>query len=214
VNCPGDPAYVIYTSGSTGRPKGVVVQHNNFVNAAFGWREEYRLLEMEVNLLQMASFSFDVFCGDLARTLINGGKLVICPEDIRVDPPSLYSLVTSAENGISIFESTPALIVPFMDYVYDNQLELAGLKLLVLGSDVCRREDFSRLLRRFGKDMRIINSYGVTEATIDSSYYEEGLAGTDAAGSGIVPIGKPLPNIFMVILSSSLRLQPVGMAGV
>ncbi len=29
------------------------------------------------------------------------------------------------------------------------------------------------LVERYGENMRVINSYGVTEATIDSSYYEE-----------------------------------------
>jgi amino acid adenylation domain-containing protein/non-ribosomal peptide synthase protein (TIGR01720 family) len=213
VNSAADPVYVIYTSGSTGQPKGVVVQHHSFVNAAFGWQEEYRLREMEVNLLQMASFSFDVFCGDLARTWLNGGKLVICPGDIRLDPASLYALITSQDYGITIFESTPALVVPFMDYVYDNQLPLQGLKLLILGSEVCRRQDYRRLLERFGSRMRIVNSYGVTEATIDSGYYEEAVSHAALAGVGSVPIGKPLPNTTLYILSPGLRLQPVGLAG-
>ncbi len=209
---PANLAYLIYTSGSTGKPKGVMVQHDNFVNSAFAWREEYRLDEMEVNLLQMASFSFDVFCGDLARVLINGGKMVICPADVRVDPPSLYSLVTLPEHSITLFESTPALIIPFMDYVYENRLELETLKLLILGSDICKAADFNRLVLRFGKKMRIINSYGVTEASIDTSCYEYQKENGNLK-TGNVPIGKPLANMAVYIMDHCRRLQPIGVAG-
>jgi amino acid adenylation domain-containing protein len=202
-------AYVIYTSGSTGRPKGVVVNHGNFVNAAFAWRKEYRLDEIRVNLLQVAGFSFDVFAGDFARVFINGGKLVICPEDTRMDPPSLYTLIR--RQHITLFESTPSLVIPFMEYVYENQLKIDNLQLLIVGSDSCPVDDFKKLIFRFGNRMRIINSYGVTEATIDSGYYEEWIE--DIPSSGNVPIGKPMPNMKFFVLASHENLQPVGIPG-
>ncbi|MVP02592.1 non-ribosomal peptide synthetase, partial [Paenibacillus lutrae] len=76
-----DLAYVIYTSGTTGRPKGVMIEHRSLVNTAAAYRREYRLDQFPVRLLQLASFSFDVFVGDIARTLYNGGTMVICPKD-------------------------------------------------------------------------------------------------------------------------------------
>jgi amino acid adenylation domain-containing protein len=208
VTSPTDLVYVIYTSGSTGKPKGVMVQHNHFVNAAFGWRKEYNLETMPVNLLQMASFSFDVFCGDLARTLLNGGKMVITPE-FGLEPEFLYQLITRYE--ITLFESTPSYIIPFMQYVYDNHFEIDCLKLLIVGSDACRIEDFKTLLSNYGKQMRIINSYGVTEATVDSGYYE-GNPG-DHTLSGHVVIGKPLPNVKFYILDTAGWLLPIGVPG-
>ncbi|WFA19852.1 amino acid adenylation domain-containing protein [Paenibacillus mucilaginosus] len=86
INEPGDLAYVIYTSGTTGRPKGVMIEHRSLVNTALAYRREYRLAEFPVRLLQLASFSFDVFTGDMARTLINGGTMFICPKEDRIDP--------------------------------------------------------------------------------------------------------------------------------
>jgi iturin family lipopeptide synthetase A len=204
-----DLAYVIYTSGSTGRPKGVMVQHDSFVNAAFAWIKEYRLASMEVNLLQMASFSFDVFSGDLARALLTGGKLVICLEDVILDFPSLYSL--AVDQKITLCESTPSLILPFMEYVHENGLNIPYLQLLILGADVCPMEDFRKLVLHFGQRMRIVNSYGLTETTIDSSYFEGNLEGLPAKGN--VPIGKPLPNILFYLLSAAGKIQPVGIPG-
>ncbi len=209
INQSSDLAYVIYTSGSTGKPKGVLIQHNHYINVAFGWREEYQLQNMQINLLQMASFSFDVFAGDLARTLLNGGKMVICPADVRIDYPTLYSLIR--QNQITLFEATPSLIIPFMEYVYDNKFSIDNLKLLILGSDICRVEDFKTLLMRFRKTMRIINSYGASEATIDTSYYEETLENIPLTGN--VPIGKPLPNMKMYVFGKNMELLPIGVYG-
>ena len=204
-------AYVIYTSGSTGKPKAVMVQHNQLVNVAMGWRQEYKLLEMEVILLQMANFCFDVFAGDLARVLINGGKMIINPEQAS-SPDSLYRLIST--HRATLLESTPPYLIPFMNYVSENNLEkgIASLQLLILGSDSCPTRDFKELLSRFGARMRIVNSYGVTEATIDSSYYEAATE-EDLPAVDTVSIGKPLPNIKFYILDPARMLLPVGVPG-
>ncbi len=209
INGSDDLAYVIYTSGSTGKPKGVLVQHDNFVAISLAWQYEYQLRKFTVRLLQMASFSFDVFAGDLARTLHNGGQMIICPEDIRLDPFSLYDLIRRHE--INIFEATPTVIIPFMQYIKDQGLTLDNLQLLILGSDSCSVKDFSQLLVHFGDQMRIINSYGITEVTIDSSYYEESFDNLLAIGN--VPIGKPLPNVRYYVLDANLNLLPVNVPG-
>ena len=43
--------------------------------------------------LQMASFSFDVFSGDVVRSLCSGGKLVLCPRELLLAPAELYELM-------------------------------------------------------------------------------------------------------------------------
>lgn len=205
-------AYMIFTSGSTGRPKGVMVQHDNLINVGYGWLREYELDKMEVNLLQIVSPSFDVFTGDLMRTMVGKGKLVLCPNDVKLDIPTLYNMIN--EQQISIVESTPALLLPLMEYVHYNRLPLDYLKLLILGSDTLLIQDYKTLLQRFANKMRIINSYGITETTIDSSYYEaireEELLPTV---SNNVPIGKPFPNTYYYVLDDQLNQQPIGVLG-
>ena len=205
---PEDPAYLIYTSGSTGNPKAVMVRHDQWANASYAWRTEYRLDEIEINLLQVAGFSFDVFAGDFARTLPNGGKIVICPGEARLDPASLYRLVS--RHRITLFEATPALVIPLMEYVYEQRLDTDHLGLLILGSDSFPVQDFKKLLLRF-KNKRIINSYGVTEATIDTSYYEE--IAENLPSHGNVPIGKPLPNMKFYVLDAGGTILPTGVPG-
>ncbi|MGY4761311.1 non-ribosomal peptide synthase/polyketide synthase [Paenibacillus caseinilyticus] len=206
---PQDLAYVIYTSGTTGRPKGVMIEHRSLMNTASAYRREYRLGEFPVRLLQLASFSFDVFVGDIARTLYNGGTMFICPKDDRIDPVRLYERIR--QDGITIFESTPALIVPFMEYVAEQALDMSAMELLITSSDSCSVKDYRLLQERFGSGFRIINAYGVTEATIDSSFYDEPLDKLPAGGS--VPIGRAYLNAKFYIVDAFLNPVPVGVLG-
>ncbi|MCE3228485.1 MAG: Nonribosomal peptide synthetase [Bacteroidetes bacterium] len=205
---PTQPAYVIYTSGSTGIPKGVMVQHESLLNIGLSWRSAYRLDSFPVRLLQIAGFSFDVFTGDMIRTVINAGTMVICPAESRFDPESISHLLQ--HHKITVFESTPGLVFPLMQFIYENKLQVPDLKLLIVGSDTVNAEQFMQLHERFGSKIRIINSYGITEATIDSTYFE--LAANEPLPVN-VPIGKPFHNIQAYILNEKLRLVPVGVTG-
>ncbi|MDM8560643.1 amino acid adenylation domain-containing protein [Candidatus Parabeggiatoa sp. HSG14] len=206
---PKNLAYVIYTSGSTGQPKGVMVEHANLVNAAYAWQQAYRLNEFEVRLLQMASLSFDVFAGDLIRALTNGGQLIVCPFEILLEPDLFYKLLT--KHHINILESTPGLIIPLMDYIQENSLNIDFLNLLIIGSDSLPFKQYKTLQDRFGAHTRVINSYGLTEATIDSGYFE-GKPSNLTRGIN-TPIGKPLANIQYSVLDSKQRLLPIGLFG-
>ncbi|MCK6153306.1 amino acid adenylation domain-containing protein, partial [Paenibacillus silvae] len=206
---PEDLAYVIYTSGTTGKPKGVMIEHRSLVNTAAGYRREYRLDQFPVRLMQLASFSFDVFVGDIARTLYNGGTMVIVPKDDRIDPSRLHHWMEREQ--VTIFESTPALILPFMQYVYEQKLDIRSMELLITSSDSCSVADYRTLQERFGSSFRIINAYGVTEAAIDSSFYDEPL--TQLPQTGHVPIGKAWLNARFYIVDAHLNPVPVGVLG-
>ncbi|MCY7858964.1 non-ribosomal peptide synthetase [Bacillus sonorensis] len=206
-------AYVMFTSGTTGRPKGVMIEHGSLQSMAHAWRKAYGLDKETANVLQMASFSFDVFAGDLIRALAHGGKLVICPNESRLEPAAVYQLLIT--HDIHMLETTPALALSLMQYIEDNQLDTGALNRLILGSDSCPSADFDHLQKTFGSRMNIINSYGVTEACIDASYYE--ISGETAEGrlstSGHAPIGKPLSNVQLYVTDGKRQLQPIGIPG-
>lgn len=209
ISFANDLIYLIYTSGTTGNPKGVMVEYRNITNIASAWKKEYELMKFPVNVLQYASFSFDVFCGDICKALLNGGKLVICSEEERLSFEKLYNIIKKYE--ITLFESTPSLIVELMKYVYENNLPVDSLKLIILGSDVCKVQDFKTLNERFSNKIRILNSYGLTETAIDSCFYED--INDNDRNYINVPIGKPMQNNKFYILDNNLKYLPVGVSG-
>ena len=57
----------------------------------------------------------------------------------------------------------------------------------------------------------MINSYGVSEATIDSSYFEGTLA--DVSPETVLPIGRGFANTALYVLDNRLQLAPPGVSG-
>jgi amino acid adenylation domain-containing protein len=202
-------AYVIYTSGSTGRPKGVMVTHGALCNAYHGWEDAYRLREEATSHLQMASCAFDVFTGDWVRALCSGGKLVLCPRESLLDPPRLYELMS--REHVDCAEFVPAVLRALVQYLEETGGSLAFMRLFVAGSDVWYAGEYRRILRLCGPQTRLINSYGLAEATIDSTYFEG--AELDLPEERPVPIGRPFANVEVHILDRSLQPVPVGVPG-
>ncbi|MGX5686870.1 amino acid adenylation domain-containing protein [Chryseobacterium cucumeris] len=207
INQPYDLAYVIYTSGTTGNPKGVMVEHSSVVSICENWRVHYGLNQIEVNLLQLASISFDVFVGDICRSILTGGKMIICSNDIKLNPEHLYELMQ--EQKISILEGTPSLLLPLMEFISSENKDYGFFKILIFGSDSFNNQDYNALKDKFGSTIKIINSYGVTEATIDSTYYDDYKKNL----VGFTPIGKPFSNTKIIILDSYGNLVPSGVYG-
>ena len=202
-------AYILYTSGSTGRPKGVMVTRGNLLNAYYGWEKEYRL-GSEVNChLQMASFGFDVFGGDLVRALCSGGKLVVCRKEVLLDPQRLLELMRREKSTLP--SSCPSFCEPWCSIwkkpdspwtscAWSSSVPTPGTWSTTSGPG-----------KSSVPHTRLINSYGLTETTIDSCFFEGEL--TTAAVSGMVPIGRPFPNVRLYILDSCRRPTPIGVPG-
>ncbi|PMB49545.1 non-ribosomal peptide synthetase, partial [Fischerella thermalis CCMEE 5205] len=206
---PENLAYVIYTSGSTGRAKGVAIQHSSLVNAYFAWEETYRLRTDITCHLQMASFSFDVFSGDLVRAVCSGGKLVLCPRDLLLSPPDLYNLMVKEK--VDCAEFVPAVLRNLMQYLEESQQQLDFMRLLICGSDVWYTKEYQKFQHFCGSHTRLINSFGLTEATIDSSWFET--TTQELVNDQLVPIGRPFANTELYIFDSNLQPVPIGVPG-
>ncbi|WP_455432703.1 non-ribosomal peptide synthetase/type I polyketide synthase [Streptosporangium soli] len=203
------PAYVISTSGSTGRPKAVRISHRNLASAYGSWREEYRL-DHDVRVhLQLASFPFDVFTGDLVRALCSGGTLVLISRELLFDTARLYEtmLAERADCG----EFVPAVVRGLMSHCEREGRGLGFMRLLIVGSDAWKVEEYERLRALCGPRTRLVNSYGLSEATIDSTYFEGPVDGLEP--SQMVPIGRPFPNSALYILDEYGEPVPPGVPG-
>jgi amino acid adenylation domain-containing protein len=205
---PDDLAYVIYTSGSTGRPKGATITNRSLANAWFAYDEAYRLTDETTSHLQMASFSFDVFTGDVIRALLSGSKLVLCPLEVVMDPPRLYELML--EERIDCAEFVPAVATLLFEHVESIERSLDLMRVVVVSSEGWRTDKYASFKRLCGAQTRLINAYGLTEATIDSTYFE---TDDELPPDRFVPIGGPLANSEIYLLDSHLQPVPVGIPG-
>ncbi|MFF3772979.1 amino acid adenylation domain-containing protein [Streptomyces sp. NPDC002232] len=202
-------AYVIHTSGSTGRPKAVRVSHRNLASVFVAWQAEYRL-DHEVRVhLQMAGVSFDVFTGDVVRALCSGGTLVMVGRDLLLDTARLYRTMRS--EGVDCGEFVPSVARGLLAYCEREGLGLDFMRLVIVGSDAWKAGEHQRLVALCGPATRVVNSYGLTEATIDSACFE-GPTGHLEPGR-MVPIGRPLPNSALYVLDRHGEPVPPGVAG-
>ena len=206
---PENLVYTIYTSGSTGRSKGVMVQHRSLANAYLAWEEPYELRTRARAHLQMASFSFDVFSGDLVRALCSGGKLVLTPREFLLEPEKLYALMRKEQ--VTIAEFVPAVLRTLVQYLEESGQDLSFMRILIAGSDVWYVGEYERFKKLCGPETRLINSFGLTEATIDSTFFEGDLSGV--AVERLVPIGRPFANSRIYILDRNLQPTPIGVPG-
>ncbi|MFC4065339.1 amino acid adenylation domain-containing protein, partial [Actinoplanes subglobosus] len=183
---PGNAAYVIYTSGSTGRPKGVVIPHAGLADLSDTFAETWRVGPGD-RIAQFASPSFDVTIAELAVTLLRGATLVITPEAARLGEDFARFV---RDERITHFALPPAALgaVPAGS--------LPPEVTVVVGADRLPQE----LVERWSGTHRMINAYGPTEATVNSTFWE-------CTTDGPVLIGRPDRNKRAYILDD--RLQPV-----
>ncbi|MGQ0678276.1 MAG: amino acid adenylation domain-containing protein [Actinomycetota bacterium] len=200
-------AYLMFTSGSTGRPKAVMVAHSALANAFRAWENDYRLGELKCHL-QMASFSFDVFMGDVARALGSGAALVMCPRESLLEGSELTSIISRYR--VDCGEFVPAVARVLVEHLAVAGKTLDTMKLAIVGSDIWFGREYDEMRRLLNPGARLVNSYGVAEATIDSSYYESPQGRCEP---GLVPIGRPFANTGMFVLDPYLNPVPMGAAG-
>ncbi|MDQ7091560.1 MAG: amino acid adenylation domain-containing protein [Methylococcales bacterium] len=206
---PEQGAYIVFTSGSTGRPKAVLVTQENIATMATAWKNQYTLENTHVHL-QMAHISFDVFCGDWIRALSNGKTLQLCPRNSVLNMPLL--LETIETNQVDFAEFVPTVIRKLVSYAQQKGKKLP-FKMLVIASERWTLEDYHALLTV--TDARIFNSYGTSETTIDSTFFEvttDSIASLHDLSEGI-PIGRPFENNTVYVLDNTLNPVPVGIVG-
>lgn len=205
---PDNLAYVIFTSGSTGKSKGAMITHRSVVSAYVGWEVAYKLSSLKSHL-QMASFSFDVFTGDLTRALCSGAALVLVPTEFLLEPEKLERLMHDERTECGDF--VPAVMRPLIDRLENTGQRLDFMKVVVVGADIWQMDEYRRLKRVCREDALVVNSYGITETTIDSTFFE--MTAKDEAAEGIIPIGRPYANTKLYILDANRNLLPARVPG-
>jgi aspartate racemase len=193
-------AYVMYTSGSTGQPKGVSVTHRNVVRLVKN--TNYTKLDSDAVFLQFAPVTFDAATFEIWGPLLNGAKLVVTAPGIE----SLENLgQTIQQYGVTTLWLTAGLF----HQMVDNELHhLQGVRELLAGGDVLSAPHVRKVTRTL-RNCHLINGYGPTENTTFTCCQR--LTSFDTGRS--VPIGRPISNTQVYVLSDELEPVPAGVVG-
>ncbi len=194
-------AAILYTSGTTGMPRGVECPHAGYVNLALSYADYFDLIPgMDATSLT-SSLGYDGSISEMYSAWVSGCAVVMLTGEQIRSGPDLLPVLREAE--VTVLFCPPVLLTaltptPEVDLPYPlcRYIVPAG-------------EAFpSALVEPWTRGRRqIINTYGPTEASTDTS--RQSLRPGEP-----VTIGSPFPNVTYVILEvDQLRPLPHGEVG-
>ncbi len=213
----GDAAYVLYTSGSTGTPKGVVVEHAALAGYVASAGAAYGVGPAD-RVLQFASISFDTSAEEIWPCLTRGATLVLREPGIAGVGSFDGFLRTIVRQGITLLDLPTAywheLVVAIIEMAGAGEqgVELPpSVRLVILGGEEAQAARIAAWRERVGLRVRLINTYGPTEATIVATQHDLTLSGSEDGGR--VPIGRAVPNARTHVLGAGMEILPAGIDG-
>jgi amino acid adenylation domain-containing protein/non-ribosomal peptide synthase protein (TIGR01720 family) len=189
-------AYIIYTSGSTGVPKGVMIEHRNLANLISAQIPEFHVTP-DSRVMQTLSLGFDASLGEIFRTLMAGGTLVLAHKDDLMPGPILVGLLKNYSITSVAFSAATLAAMPRVAH------ELGDLKNLTVGGDTIMPE----IVSHWCVNRRFMNGYGPTEATIGATL------AVNWDPHAKPPLGVPLPNVSAYVLDRFMQPVPIGTPG-
>jgi amino acid adenylation domain-containing protein len=203
-------AYVIYTSGSTGKPKGVMIEHRSLINYIHAAIHAYRLLPSD-RVLQFASLGFDAHVEEIFPALCVGATVVPRTDAMLDSFPGF--LLACSRAGITVLSLPTAYWHELVATMEELGLELPeSLRLMIIGGERALSERVASWVRRVGRGVRLLNTYGPTEATVIATCHEA-RESTDEDILLPVPIGRPIANMGVRVLDDHMRPVPLCVSG-
>ncbi|MBA0046081.1 non-ribosomal peptide synthetase [Mycobacteroides sp. LB1] len=190
-----DIAYIIYTSGTTGAPKGVAVTHHGVTQL---------MVSLDAGLLNPGvwplchSLAFDASVWEICGSLLRGGRLVVVPESVAGAPEDFQDMLVAEQ--VTVLTQTPSAVA---------MLSPEGLEstALVVVGEACP----AAVVDRWAPGRVMINAYGPTETTMCVAISAPLKA--EQPGSGVVPIGSPVPGAALFVLDTWMQPVPAGVVG-
>lgn len=190
-------SYIIYTSGSTGQPKGVLLQHRGVVNMLYGQLERLEVTA-EDSALQFAPYTFDASVGELFLGLSVGAMMVVASRETLLSTDAFQDLMH--RHQITIADVPPTYLSVL------DEAALANARLLITAGEAAISED----VKKYTDKLQYVNIYGPTETTVVVTNFK--IPASYELGQS-VPIGRPVPNMEILIVDEHLQLVPIGVPG-
>ncbi|MFI0720738.1 condensation domain-containing protein [Streptomyces sp. NPDC021224] len=200
VRVPDEPGYVLFTSGSTGTPKPVLVGRAA-LRERVAWMAGAYALTGADRVVQFADLGFDTHAEEIWPSLAAGATLVLLPGGTRTLPD-----VLAADPRITVLDLPTAYWHALLDL---DPAWPEALRLVILGGEQADASAVARWRERHGDRVRLVNTYGPTEAAVIATATD--LTAADAVRRP--PIGRPVAGVRAYVLDASGRLVPRGAAG-
>ncbi|MBW4451347.1 MAG: amino acid adenylation domain-containing protein [Nostoc indistinguendum CM1-VF10] len=204
---PNNLVYVIYTSGSTGKPKGVMIEQGSLVNYTQAAIAEYEINSSD-RILQFASISFDAAAEEIFPCLVQGATLVLRTDEMLSSIP--HFLEKSQQQSLTILDLPTVFWQQLTAELSALKLTLpSSLRLLIIGGEKASIDKVLTWQECVNKRIRLINSYGPTEATVVATTFDL----SEPTFTQEIPIGKAVYNIQTYILDGHLQPVSIGIPG-
>ncbi|MDZ7307314.1 MAG: amino acid adenylation domain-containing protein [candidate division KSB1 bacterium] len=208
---PDHLAYVIYTSGSTGRPKGVLVTQGSVVNHNLAVIGLFHL-QPDDRVLQFASLNFDAAVEEIFPTWLAGATLVLRESEILPSGRELLQMI--AQQRLTVLDLPTAYWHEWVNELAHRGAPLpSSLRLVIAGGEKAAADKLRRWYELAGDAVTWVNTYGPTETTIISTFYEPAATRKKSAAWQEIPIGRPIANTQAYVLDAHLEPVPVGIPG-
>ncbi len=200
-----DLAYVIYTSGSTGKPKAVLQTHLTMTNLV---RSTAMVdgISASLKTLQFTPLTFDVSIQELVTTWYTGSSLVLISQGEKDQLHELPRLISALR--IERLFIPPAVLQLIAEQYCDLGLPGFALKEIMVAGEALNISDSLRRFLDEHSGCRLWNHYGPTETHVATTM------DVTSSPSGSWPaIGKPVENVFTLVLDNQQQLVPIGCVG-
>ncbi|HYD81466.1 MAG TPA: amino acid adenylation domain-containing protein, partial [Paucimonas sp.] len=204
-------AYVMYTSGSTGKPKGVGIPHAALTGHVKNARGFNNLLPGE-RVLQFSTFNFDAFVEQLYPALSCGATVVLRGPDLW-DSEELYRRILRHRITVADF-TTAYWFQVIQDWAARGYTDYGVLRQVSIGGEAMPPEGLSAWREAGLAHVRLLNTYGPTEATVVATIHDcAGHVTGKLPKPTQMPIGRALPGRRIYLLDADMNPVPIGAAG-
>jgi amino acid adenylation domain-containing protein len=201
---PENLVYAIYTSGSTGKPKGTLITHRGLSNYLSWANQAYPVAEGKGAPVH-SSIAFDLTVTGLFTPLLAGRTAYVLKESQGVE--SLISALKTGP-GFSLIKITPAHL-ELLSHELTREEAARCASAFIIGGEALTADSI-KFWQDAAPDTLLVNEYGPTETVVGCCVYK---VGKEDQSLRSIPIGRPIANTRLYVLSPQLQPQPVGVPG-